>query len=148
LGKNTSEGDVPFSVPFDEAPLWNYEMGFKGDFMDKRLRFNASIYRLDWSDLQLESFRFLTLGDLSPHFEQTINIEDAKASGIEMEFTGLISENFTLSGGAGFQNTEITSDTSAGITGGFVVNLQELEIPKAPEFTANLVGEYRCFLCH
>lgn len=146
VGNNTNDGDAAFSVPFDDETLWNYEAGLKGDFMDDRLRFNASIYRLQWSDLQLESFRFLTPGDLSSNFEQTINIEDAEAYGVEMEFVGLVSENFTLSGGLGYQETEITSDTTAEITGGFVVELQGLEIPKAPQFTANLVGEYRWYM--
>ncbi len=146
LGNNTNAGDAPFEVPFEDETLWNYELGFKGDFLDSRLRLNGAVYRLDWSDLQLESFRFLTPGDLSSNFEQTINIEDAKAQGIEFEFMGLVNENFTLSGGLGYQDTEITSATTAEITGGFVVNLQGLEIPKAPKLTANLVGEYRWFL--
>ncbi len=146
LGNNTNEGDAAFAVPFEEETLWNYEAGIKGDFFDDRLRFNASVYHLDWSDLQLESFRFLTPGDLSSNFEQTINIDDAEADGIEMEFTALITENFTLSGGMGYQDTEITSNTTAEITGGFVVQLQGLEIPKAPQFTSSLVGEYRWFL--
>ena len=146
VGNNTNAGDVAFSVPFEDETLWNFEAGFKADLMDGRVRWNGSIYRLEWSDLQLESFRFLTPGDLSSNFEQTINIEDAEAYGMETEFTALVSENFTLSGGFGYQNTEITSDTTAEITGGFVVQLKGLEIPKAPEFTANLVGEYRWFL--
>jgi iron complex outermembrane receptor protein len=146
LGNNTNAGDVAFSTPFEDETLWNYEAGLKGDFMENRLRLNTSIYRLEWSDLQLESFRFLTPGDLSSNFEQTINIADAEAYGFETEFIGLITENFTLSGGLGYQESEITSATSAEITGGFVVNLQGLEIPKAPKLTANLVGEYRWYL--
>lgn len=145
LGNNTNAGDTPFGVPFEDESLWNYELGFKGDFLEDRLRVNGSVYRLEWSDLQLESFRFLTPGDLSSNFEQTINIEDAEAYGLELEFMGLVSENFTISGGLGYQHTEITSDTTAEITGGFVVELQGLEIPKAPQFTASLVGEYRWF---
>ena len=146
LGNNTNEGDIAFSVPFDAETLWNYEAGFKGDFLDDRLRFNGSLYYLDWSDLQLESFRFLTPGDLSSNFEQTINIEEAQAFGLELEFVGIVTENFTLSGGLGYQDTEITSTTSAEITGGFVVHLKGLEIPKAPKVTANLVGEYRWYM--
>lgn len=146
LGNNTNAGDAPFEVPFEDETLWNYEVGFKGDFLDDRLRFNGAVYRLEWSDLQLESFRFLTPGDLSSNFEQTINIAEAEAYGVELEFLGLVSENFTLSGGIGYQDTEITSNTTAEITGGFVVQLQGLEIPKAPKFTASLVGEYRWYM--
>ena len=51
-------------------------------------------------------------------------------------------QNLTLSGGPGYQDTEITSNTQAKITGGFTVDLQGLEIPKAPELTANFVAEY------
>jgi len=91
----------------------------------------------------MEAFRFLTAGDLSSNFEQTINIKDAEANGIEIEMLASVTEHFTLSGSMGYLDTEITSDTQAQITGGFVVDLKGLELPKAPKLTASLAGEYR-----
>ena len=144
LGNNSElPGEPPLVAPYNQEILWNFEGGFKSEWMDRRLRLNASVFHLQWSDLQFESFRFLVPGDLGSNFEQTINIDDAKASGIEIEFLAMVSDRVTLGGGLGYLSTEITSATTAELTGGFVVNLLGLDIPKSPELTLNLTGEYR-----
>jgi len=144
VGNNTNlDGQPAFFVPFKQEELWNYELGFKSQLADNRVRLNAAVFYLKWDDLQLESFRFLTPGDLSSNFEQTVNIEKAKAFGFEIEILAAVSENFTLSASYGFLDTEITSNTFAEITGGFNVALQGLDIPKAPRNTFNVSGEYR-----
>jgi iron complex outermembrane receptor protein len=107
------------------------------------VRLNGSVFYLEWTDLQMESFRFLTPGDLSSNFEQAINVEDAEAFGAELELTAAVTERITLVSSIGYLDTEITSNTQAEITGGFTVDLKGLEIPKAPELTFNISGEYR-----
>lgn len=144
VGNNTNaDGQPSFTVPFDEEILWNYEVGFKSELMDNRVRLNGSLFRLEWEDLQMESFRFLTPGDLSSNFEQTINIEDAEATGVELELLAAVTDRITVVSSLGYLDTEITSNTQAEITGGFTVDLGGLEIPKAPEMTFNISGEYR-----
>ncbi len=144
VGNNTNQDGSPaFTVPFGEETLWNYELGFKSELMDNRVRFNAAVFHLQWSDLQFEAFRFLTPGDLSSNFEQTINIEDAEATGAEFEILAAVTDNFTLSGSLGLLGTKIKSDTKAQITGGWEVDLIGHDLPKAPKLTASLSGEYR-----
>lgn len=143
-GNNTNvDGDPAVVVPFKEENLWNYEVGAKTELWDNRIRLNASLYYLEWEDLQMESFRLLTPGDLSSNFEQTINVDDAEAWGGELEVLAALTDRLTLTAGASYIDTEITSDTTAEITGGFQVNLKGLELPKAPEFTFNAAAEYR-----
>ncbi|MEO0997303.1 MAG: TonB-dependent receptor [Pseudomonadota bacterium] len=144
VGNNTNEDGQPaFAVPYDEETLWNYEIGVKAELLDQRLRVSAAAFRLDWDDLQLEAFRFLTPGDLSSNFEQTINAESARATGAELEFVAAPTANLTVGGALGVLDTEITSDTQAEITGGYVVDLEGRPLPKAPELTWNLFTEYR-----
>ncbi len=144
VGNNTNaEGQPAFATPFGDESLWNYEIGLRSELFDRRLRVNASAFYLDWSDLQLEAFRFLTPGDLSSNFEQTINVASARAKGAELEVLALATPNLTLGGTLGLLDTEITSDTQAEITGGFVVDLQGRPLPKAPELTWSAFGEYR-----
>lgn len=144
VGNNTNVAGAPaVAVPYEPEKLWNYEAGIKSELFDRRLRLNTSVFYLDWRDLQLEAFRFLTPGDLSSIFEQTINVQKARAYGAEVEFVLAASDRLTLSGGVGHLNSKITSSDSAEITGRFLVSLQGLELPKAPELTANFAAEYR-----
>ncbi len=144
VGHNTNaDGSPGFTVPYNEETLWNYELGIKSELADRRVRLNAAVFYLDWDDLQFESFRFLTPGDLSSNFEQTINIESAEATGLEVEVLAAATERLTISGALGLLDTEITSPTIGEITGGYQVNLEGLELPKSPEITANIAAEYR-----
>ena len=144
VGNQTNlPGDPAFSIPFTEETLWNYEIGVKSELLDRRLRINASAFFLQWEDFQMEAFRFLTPGDLSSNFEQAVNIEEAEAVGLEVEFVALLSDSVTIGGSLGLLDTEITSDSQAEITGGAVVSLKGLVIPKAPEYTLNLFAELR-----
>ena len=144
LGNNTNEdGNPAIVLPFDEETLWNYEVGMKSELWDNRIRLNASLYYMEWSDMQMESFRLLTQGDLSSNFEQTINVKDAEAWGSEIEMVAALTDNITFTSAIGYMNTEITSDTTAEITGGFNVDLNGLDLAKAPEWTYNASLQYR-----
>ena len=144
VGNNTNaDGEPVFATKYDNETLWNYELGLKSELLEGRLRLNAAVFHLEWDDLQFESFFFLTPGDLSTNFEQTISIEDAEASGVEMEFAALVTDGLTISGGFGYLDTEVTSDTKIELSGGWSPSLLGLDLPKSPELTANLVGEYR-----
>lgn len=147
LGFNFDTVNVPLpaviETPFEEETLWNYELGFKSQWLDNRLRLNASIFYTEWSDLQLESFRFLVPGNLQSKFALTSNIDEAEAMGLEIEFAAAITDRFTVSGGIGILDTEIIKSVPQELSGAFIVDMEGLDLPKAPPFTANLVGEYR-----
>ena len=149
VGNNTNVGSRPsenvaFNTKYDKETLWNYEMGFKSELFDNRLRLNVSIFHMKWNNLQFESFFFLTPGNLSTNFEQFINIEDAEADGLEAEFIALVTDNLTISGGFGWLHTEITSPTTVELSGGWRPDLNGHKLPKSPDITGNIVGEYRC----
>ena len=75
---------------------------------------------------------------------------------MEVELLAAPTDNFTLGGAIGYLDTEIKDepacDPSLGfsgptciqMTGGFEVTAVGLDMPKAPELTANVFGEYRC----
>lgn len=144
LGNDTNaDGQPPIQVPYNEEILWNYELGLKTELLDRRLRLNTAIFYSRWQDMQFEAFRLLTPGDLSSNFEQTINIDEAKATGLEVEFTALVTEHFSINGALGILDTEINDPQIVEITGGYGVTIDGLDLPKAPELSWNLAGEYR-----
>ena len=144
VGNNTNApGNPAFATKYDKESLWNYEMGVKSELLEGRLRLNAAVFHLEWDNLQFESFFFLTPGDLSTNVDQIISIEEAEANGLEVEFAALLTDGLTVSGGLGYLDTEIKSDTTVQLSGGWRPSLFGLDLPKSPELTANLVGEYR-----
>ena len=144
VGNNTNApGNPAFATKYDKESLWNYEMGVKSELLEGRLRLNAAVFHLEWDNLQFESFFFLTPGDLSTNVDQIISIEEAEANGLEVEFAALLTDGLTVSGGLGYLDTEIKSDTTVQLSGGWRPSLLGLDLPKSPELTANLVGEYR-----
>lgn len=144
VGNNTNAPGAPaFATKYGSETLWNYELGLKSELLEGRLRLNAAVFHLEWDDLQFESFFFLTPGDLSTNVDQIISIEEAEANGVEVEFAALVTDGLTISGGLGYLDTEIKSDTVVQLSGGWRPSLLGLDLPKSPELTASLVGEYR-----
>ncbi len=131
------------SSPYEKETLWNYEVGFKSEWLDNRLRVNAAGFYLDWNNLQLESFRFLTPGDLTSNAEFVINVEDARAYGFEVETLAAISDRLSFSAAVGYLDAEITSDQTVQIKASFPVDLKGVTLPRSPEWTATVSAEYR-----
>lgn len=141
LGFNSANGSQ-INETFDDETLWNYEAGFKTEWFDNRLRFNGSVFFLEWNDLQLETFFFAVPGDASSNIAKTINVRDAEAHGIEVEFIAAPTDRWTISGGIGVLETEMKSDDFATLSGNLTVSLKGEPLPRAPEVTANLAVDY------
>lgn len=67
---------------YNPDQLSNYEIGFKSQWMDNRLRLNVSAYRMEWKDIQ----RGLTDPD-DWTANGTVNMGDAEISGAEVGVT-------------------------------------------------------------
>jgi iron complex outermembrane recepter protein len=138
-----SDAGVAINEPFDEEELWNYELGVKSEWLDNRLRFNASAFLLQWDDLQLETFFFAVPGDATSNVQKTINVREAEALGFELELLAAVTEGLTITAGLGYTDTEIKSDDTATLSGGLTVELQNEPLPRSPELTWNLTADYQ-----
>ena len=127
---------------FDPEILTNYELGVKSELFNGRARFNAAVFLLDWKDLQLETFFFLDPDDLSSNVQLTINVEKARATGLEAELAALVTENLTVTAGIGVIDTEILSNDRAILNGRLIANLKGEPLPRAPELTWSMVADY------
>jgi iron complex outermembrane receptor protein len=81
---------VAATISFDPEHVNNYEMGLKSEYLDQRLRVNASIYYMDYTDLQAQRT------DLTCLCLITSNAGSARIQGLELEVTGAITEDLTL----------------------------------------------------
>jgi outer membrane receptor protein involved in Fe transport len=98
-GFNRTAG-VPTTYFADEAT--NYEFGWKSTLLDGRLRFNASLYQIDWDGLQVGITDF----DISV-ITFTTNAADAEIKGFEGDLTWLATDGLTLGAAWSFNDTEM-----------------------------------------
>ena len=142
LDRNGADNSAVNEV-FNPEILTNYEVGVKSELFGGRARFNAAAFLLDWQDLQLETFFFLVPGDATSNVQLTINVEEARATGLEAELAALLTDNLTLTGGIGVIDTEIQSDDVARLSGNLFVNLKGQPLPRAPELTFSMAADYQ-----
>ncbi|MFW2422521.1 MAG: TonB-dependent receptor [Porticoccaceae bacterium] len=83
------------SNPVDPEEVINYEVGIKSDVSDT-LRVNASVFMMDYTDLQIVRFGPVEGSEFGTF--QTTNIGEADITGIETEFTWYANENLRFSG--------------------------------------------------
>ena len=124
---------VPFSIDSDTVD--NYELGWKVDLLDGRLRFNGSAFYIEIEDLQT--------GIFDPSIANLFFVENAanaEVKGLEGELTWAPEnlEGLTLSGAISLLDTEITEVL---IPTGDVSKGDELAF--APEFKGNLQARYQ-----
>ena len=126
-------------VPVDEETAWNYEIGMKGDFLDNTLRFNVTGFYTDYQDLQIVRFGPTAA---NPDFGSFItdNLGEADIQGVELEFTWLASDNFTLSGNYAYLDTEVNDLVIE--TAGGAIDVSGSPLRQAPENKASLAAIY------
>ena len=98
-GFNRTAG-VPTTYLADEAT--NYELGWKTTLFDGTLRFNASLYQIDWDGLQVGITDF----NISV-ITFTTNAADAEIKGFEGDVTWLATEGLTVTAAWSFNDTEM-----------------------------------------
>jgi iron complex outermembrane receptor protein len=72
------------AIPFDPETLDNYELGFKSDLFDRRMRLNGALFYGEYNDLQLSLQTCPELGGPGP-CGAWANAGDAEIKGIELE---------------------------------------------------------------
>lgn len=103
---NQSGPFAGFVVPAiaDTDELTNFEIGLKGDFLQSRLRLNATYFNSEIENLQTTRFDPSNVAFLV--FIE--NVGDADIQGIDTDFTWLATDNLTISGAASWVDSEIT----------------------------------------
>jgi len=115
--------------------LDNFEIGFKSTLFDQSLRFNATAYYSEISDLQTSRYDPTNISFLV----FTDNVGEAEIRGIDGDFTWAATDNLIISGAFSFIDSELTSVNSqlAGIAP--AVGSQ---LPYSAEFSGNLQAQY------
>jgi iron complex outermembrane receptor protein len=86
---------------FQSDSLWNYELGAKTAWLDRRVTIDAAGFYIKWKDIQQEIL-------LSCGFQYTANAGAAESKGGELEIRARPVDPFEISLAAGYQNATIT----------------------------------------
>ena len=126
-----NQADLPFAsnIPrsYDSDSLWNYELGTKLTLLNGRLRVDAAVYHIDWSNIQVRQL------DATQAFPFTGNAGGADVDGVEADVTGLIARGVTLEVGGSFQHARLTEDQVAPNFG-----LAGDRLPNVPKFSGSI----------
>ena len=126
--------------PYDPETVDNIEFGIKSEWMDNRLRFNASYFVMDYQDKQEE----LQLPSDTGTGQKTVvtNASEATIQGLELELQALIGEGLSLRANVGWLDTEYDNFQYTDAVSLETVDLSYLEFRRAPDMTATLDATY------
>lgn len=120
---------------FDPEKVKTYEVGFKADVLDRRLRFNASAFYTDYSDLQISQFVAGSSGGRT----QTVNSGKASFSGFEAELTAAPTDDLTFNGSVGYVHSKYKSYLYLDPVTNDLINVaDEVHNSHVPDWTANM----------
>ncbi len=139
LASNQTPGSAfeDFRIPVYSLTdtLENYEIGMKGDFFERSLRLNATVYSSEINDLQTSRFDPTNIA----FFYFTDNVGTADIRGLDADFTWRASNNLIISGAFSILDTEITELNPT------MENLSApvgSALPYSAEFSGNLRARY------
>lgn len=103
-----NRANIPFApgIPatYDSDELTNYEIGYKGNLLDRRLQLTTALYYIDWSDMSLGQY------DATGSIPFLTNVGDAEVLGWEFNVDALLSDNWEFSIGGSVVSAELTED--------------------------------------
>ncbi len=126
----------------------NYEIGVKSEFLNRRLRFNASVFFMDYRDLQQNQL-VTTPGGISRF--QTANAAKVESKGVELELTAIPLPELQVTANYGYVDATFTSypnatATGADYTGNHLALAPAHTFSAAAEWTQPLSGDLELYL--
>ena len=136
VSRGYKAGAISAGRTADTETLMNYEVGYKTQMLDDRLRTNIAAFFYKYDDMQVQIYE-----NRAGYFE---NAASARNFGIELEATALITERLTASIGWGYMNAEyedyLTEDNEFPDLG--IQDLSGNQIIQTPEHKINLSFSY------
>ena len=123
-GAQFSTGEV---FTFGPETAWNYELSYKGNLFDDRLKLSGNLFYLDLQDQQVE-----VLADpLDSGTAFIANAGKSRAYGFEIDAQAAVTPELSTFLSVGYVNTKFEDFATESFTG----DLTGLDFPDAPEWT-------------
>lgn len=133
VAQTTNPTDAVIALEPENAT--NFEIGLKTQLMDNRVRLNASVFNMDYEDLQV----FRLVGSLLVGANA-----EATSKGFEIDATALLSEDWVVSASYGYLDAEYDTffeeDTGVDFSGNTLPRSAEDSFSINSTYTFNLSG--------
>ncbi len=84
------------NIPFDDDSNWTYEIGSKNTFADGQIQFNATVFYVDWNNVQILA---ADEGNPAPLSRSIVrNVGDVSSKGVEVDGAIAATENLSFYG--------------------------------------------------
>lgn len=134
LSQVTGNPSEPALRPFDPEFSNNFELGWKNEFLDDRLRWNLSAFYSTVNDIQVPQLI------LPEAFVVTTNEGELTSKGMESELTALLGKNLMLVWNAGYTDARFKELIIAGEQDN--ISLKGNKQLFTPDFTSNMILQY------
>ena len=126
-------------IPVKQEELTAFEGGFKGEFFDRKLSFNTSVFYYDYRDKQFYSFVNIIILGQAPTL---VNIPKSDAAGVDLDLIMRPLPGLTARAGISYVDSEIGDYLGAPLAGP-PVELKGKSFNFAPKWSGAFDVEYR-----
>jgi iron complex outermembrane receptor protein len=123
--------------PYNPETLDNYELGFKTEFLDRRVRLNGAVFLMKYKDMQ-QDLDVPAPGTSTGRENRTINASKADLKGVELDLSARPTEELTLSAKLGYLDAKYKDFFGDIYSTGNPVDATFLKIRRAPKWTWDL----------
>jgi iron complex outermembrane recepter protein len=101
--------NVSLEIPFIEPEhALGYEVGFRSEWFDRRLRANFTVFQTEYSNRQSRVLRLNPATNVQ--FWEAISLGDVTYKGVEGEMSWLVTSDLTVSGSYGYTDYEVADN--------------------------------------
>jgi len=131
-GPNADAVLFGFPTHYGADKTYNYEIGLKGNALDKTLSFDASVYYVDWKNIQISLFS-------ATGFAFFENAGSAKSEGVELSSQWRPLQGLSVAAWISWNQATLTSDFPAA---GTAVGSAGDRLPYSSRWSGNLSADY------
>ena len=139
---------------YDSDNTRNFEVGVKAEFLDQRVRVNASIYQIQWGDMQTsQCFGFDGMPDPACPFGAVVNVggKVAESNGLEIDVLATPSDRWMLTSAISVADSSLTRDLGVGfdplaVKGAEVVGTRGFTFAAAAQYDFPITSDWEGFV--
>lgn len=142
-GGTQTTGTPQLRNQYDPEELWNYELGWKAELLDRRVRLDLSAFYMDWKDVQ-QFIRFQFQDPATGLLRAVTGVDNATSAtskGVEFSVQAILTDSFRVGGQVGYLDAKYGQYTNA-LIDGTLIDASGKPLINAPEWTLGANAEY------